>query len=82
MTRATGRMLTMVERTQLVHCQQVRRLACGCEVALYTTAAGRALTVIENPEDSCSNRGHQADFVISTEVASPMFVAASTGEAA
>ena len=42
MTRATGRMLTMVERAQLVHCQLVRRLACGCEVALYTTAAGRA----------------------------------------
>ena len=70
MTRATGRMLTMVERTQLVHCQQVRRLACGCEAGLYTTAARRVLTVVEDPEDSCPNRGHQADFVIGDGVAS------------
>ena len=82
MTRATGRMLTMVERAQLVHCQRVRRLACGCEVALYTTAARRALTVVEDPEDSCPHRGHQADFVIDDDMASPVFEATSAGEAA
>jgi hypothetical protein len=82
MTRATGRMLTMVERTQLMHCQLVRRLACGCEVALYTTATGRLLTVVEDAEDSCPNRGHQADFVIGDQVARPTFAKASTGEAA
>ena len=64
-------MLTLVERTQLVHCQLVRQLACGCNVARYSTAAGRVLTVVENPEDSCPNRGHQADFVIDEMVALP-----------
>ena len=82
MTRATGRMLTMVERTQLVHCQLVRELACGCKVARYSTAGGRALTVVENPEDACPNRGHQADFVIDDAVALHGFLAPTAGEAA
>lgn len=82
MTRATGRMLTMVERSQLVHCQLVRRLACGCDVALYSTAAGRVLTVVESPEDSCRERAHQADFVIGDAVVTTAFAAPPTGEAA
>ena len=81
MTRATGRMLTMVERTQLVHRQLVRQLACGCDVGLYSTAAGRVVTVVENPEDSCPDRGHQADFVIDDAVVLAS-LATSTGEAA
>lgn len=82
MTRATGRMLTMVERAQLVHCRLVRRLACGCDVAHYSTAAGRVLTVVESPEDSCPDRGHQADFVIDDAVDSTTFATSPTGEAA
>jgi hypothetical protein len=75
-------MLTMVERTLLVHRPLVRRRACGCDVAQYSAAAGRVLTVVENPDDCCPNRGHQADFVIDDAAASTPFVTSPTGEAA
>lgn len=64
MTRARGRMLTTVERIELVECVLVRRLGCGCQVGLYRTMSGRALTIVDTPDDDCPDRGHQADFVI------------------
>lgn len=82
MTRATGRMLTMLERTELVHCLLVRQLACGCDVAVYSTASGRGLTVVEHPKDSCPERGHQADFVIDDAVVLTPYATSPTGEAA
>lgn len=35
MTRGNGPMLSAVERVQLLRCEVVRRLVCGCEVGLY-----------------------------------------------
>jgi hypothetical protein len=82
MTRATGRMLTTVERLELAQCLLVRRLGCGCEVGLYQTMAGHVLTVVDNPDDDCPDRGHQADFVIVTREFQEPARTAAHGEAA
>ena len=81
MTRARGRMLTAVERLELAQRLLMWRLSCGCEVGLHQTLTGRVLTIVDNPDDDCHNRGHQADFVIAAHDA-PGLAAPSHGEAA
>jgi hypothetical protein len=73
-------MLTTVERRELARCLLVYRLACGCEVAVYQTVGGGVLTVVDDPDDECPDRGHQADFVLADDV-SPQ-VAQATGRPA
>ena len=81
MTRANGRMLTTMERLRLVACVLVRRLPCGCEAGMYQTTTRQLLTIIDDPEDACPDRGHQADFVIAEQdLMAP--AAQSQGEAA
>ena len=82
MRRATGRMLTTVERLEMAQCLLVRRLPCGCEVGRYQTLSGRVLTVVDNPDDDCADRGHQADFVIAVQDEPSNAAAPSHGEAA
>jgi hypothetical protein len=82
MRRATGRMLTTVERLEMAQCLLVRQLPCGCEVGLYQTLSGRLLTVVDNPDDDCADRGHQADVVIAVEDADRGAATPSHGEAA
>lgn len=67
MTRTNGRMLTMVERLELAQRLLVRRLACGCQVGIYRTLTERVLTIVDDPDDDCPDRGHQADFVIAAD---------------
>ncbi len=64
MTRGNGPMLSAVERVQLLRCEVVRRLVCGCEVGLYRSRTGQVFTIVDDPDDACRNRGHQADFLI------------------
>lgn len=83
MTRAArGRMLTAVERLELVRCLLERRLDCGCAVGLYQTLAGGVLAIVDNPDDDCPDRGHQADFVIAADVAPGDLSTPTHGEAA
>lgn len=82
MTRATGRMLTTVERLEIVQCLLARRLPCGCVAGLYQTVTGRVLTVVDEPDDACADRGHQADFVIAAHEPRAIETTPTRGEAA
>ena len=82
MTRANGRMLTTIERLQLMECLLARPLPCGCQVGLYLTSDGRTLVIVDSPHDDCHDRSHQADFVLGGHADASASAVPRHGEAA
>jgi hypothetical protein len=68
MKKTGARKLGVLERLQIARCVRGARLACGCQVGLYETLEGRVMTVVDSPHDACTDRAHQADFVIAEEL--------------
>jgi hypothetical protein len=64
MTRVAARMLGPLDRLLVSRCLVGRRLPCGCDVGLYEKTDGEVLTIVDEPDDTCPDRAHQADFVI------------------
>ena len=67
MRHAGARKLGWLERLQIAPCISGVQLTCGCRAGVYETFDQVVLTIVDDPDDNCPERGHQADFVI-TEV--------------